>query len=172
MCPPIAGARRTPKLRQWPGEHMKPSRNHIVAALLSLSIAGCASENWAPGPDARGTVQEATARCDLMARHPGGGFIAAGSPRFVAGAAAGYAVGSAISAYLDYNDCMMANGWVPAKAPNTRAAYNDAPAAIVPAAASVPEEAPAPPAHCTKDDLANAELAKKQGYQYNLACTP
>lgn len=151
---------------------MKPSRKHIVAALLALSIAGCASENWAPGPDARGTVTEATARCDLMARHSGGGFFAAGSPRFVAGAAAGYAVGSAISSYLDYNDCMKASGWVPAKEPNARAPYNDAPVAIVPAAASVPDEAPALPAHCRKDDLANAALAKKQGYQYNLACTP
>jgi len=143
----------------------------ILAVILALSSAGCASGNWVPGPDARGTVEEATARCDLMARHSGGGFFAAGSPRFVAGAAVGYAVGSAINASLDYNDCMKASGWVPEKE-NTRAAYNNVPPPAVSATASTQEDTPAPPARCTKDDLATADLAKKQGYQYNLTCTP
>jgi len=151
---------------------MKRSRNQIFAAFLALGIAGCASENWAPGPDARGSVDEATAQCDLMARHSGGGFAVAGSPRFVAGAAAGYAVGRVIGAYLDYNDCMKASGWLPMTDKSTRSAYNSAPTPFVPESASLQDEPPAAPPRCTNDDLTTAALAKKQGYQYHLACAP
>lgn len=81
-------------------------------ALSAMFLAGCASHQWAPGPDAKGTFEEANARCSLLARHSGGGFYAQGSARFVAGAALGAAVGDAIRANGDYNDCMAATGWV------------------------------------------------------------
>ena len=148
---------------------MQRSRKQIVAVVLAMGVAGCASENWVPGPDARGTMEEATARCDLMARHSGGGFYAQGSERFVAGAAAGYAAGRLLRAYLDYNDCMKANGWLPVKDRNEQTAY------VAPVSVASPNpqnDAPAPPARCTQDELATADLAKKQGYNFQLACTP
>ena len=82
-----------------------------VAALLL--VAGCAGQSWVPGPDARGTVEEARAKCSIFARHSGGSFAAVGTPRFVAGATVGYAVGDAVRAGQDYDDCMMASGWLP-----------------------------------------------------------
>jgi hypothetical protein len=75
-------------------------------------LAGCATHEWAPGPDAKGTFEEANARCSLVARHSGSGFYAQGSARFVAGAALGAAVGDAVRANADFNDCMAATGWV------------------------------------------------------------
>src|SRR6185437_6430569 len=83
-------------------------------SLTGLVIAGCASHTWAPGPDAKGSYDEASAQCSLMARHSGGGFYASGRPGFVIGAALGAAVGDAIRAQNDFNDCMKASGWVTA----------------------------------------------------------
>ena len=140
----------------------------IVAIVLALGVAGCATENWTPGPDARGTVDEATGRCNLMARHSGGGFFAAGSPSFVAGAALGAAIGEAVRTNADFNDCMKASGWVPVKDKPAQTAY----IVPTPAAANMQNDPPAPPARCTPDQLATADLAKKQGYNYQLPCTP
>ena len=91
---------------------MKTKLAAVTAALAALALAGCATHTWAPGPNAKGTFDEAKARCSLMARHSGGSFAAAGDPNFVAGAAAGAAIGNAIRAQADFNDCMSASGWV------------------------------------------------------------
>ena len=87
----------------------------LASAAVSVSVlalAGCATHDWAPGPNANGTFGEAKARCSIMARHSGGSFYAAGSPQYVAGAAAGAAMGDAIRAQADFNDCMSASGWI------------------------------------------------------------
>lgn len=83
---------------------------------LALFLGACASHTWAPGPDAKGTYEEASAKCSLLARHSGGGFYAQGTPSFVAGATLGAAVGEAIRTQTDFNDCMAATGWVVADA--------------------------------------------------------
>ena len=84
-----------------------------VAAFLAAGfLAGCATHTWAPGPNAKGTFDEAKARCSLMARHSGGAFLAAGDPNFVAGATVGAAIGNAIRTQADFNDCISASGWV------------------------------------------------------------
>ena|SRR5690348_7477696 len=87
-------------------------RLRFGAVVCCVILAGCATHTWAPGPDARGTFDEAKARCSLMARHSGGGFYASGTPSFVAGAAVGAAIGEAVRANADFNDCMQASGWV------------------------------------------------------------
>ena len=85
-----------------------------AALLLSLSAAGCATQ-WAPPagvPPALFTQQ--SARCDVIARSGGGGFMfAAGRPAFVGGAMLGYGIGQAIRVHRDYVDCMEINGWTP-----------------------------------------------------------
>ena len=78
------------------GENMSASQRARVLLSLGLAaflVAGCASHTWAPGPDAKGSYDEASAQCSLMARHSGGGFYASGRPGFVIGAALGAAVG-------------------------------------------------------------------------------
>lgn len=81
----------------------------VMAALLG----GCARHNWVPGPTA--SIQDfdqQRAQCSLAARHANqGGFYAAGSPNFVAGAAIGNAVGQGVRTQQDFNDCMLATGW-------------------------------------------------------------
>jgi hypothetical protein len=47
-----------------------------------------------------------------MASHSGGGFVAAGSQQFVAGATLGAAIGDAVRQQNDFNSCMSASGWV------------------------------------------------------------
>lgn len=98
----------------------------VAFGLSLLVLAGCATHTWAPGPDAKGTFEEANAQCQLMARHSGGSYYASGTPSFVAGATAGAAIGEAIRTQADYNDCMAASGWQVAdsKSGNAAAANN------------------------------------------------
>jgi hypothetical protein len=79
-----------------------------------LVLAGCANHNWVPGPNVNPqlTLEQQSAQCRMMARHGGTGFAAAGSPEFVAGAAVGNGVGNAVRAGADFNDCMLAAGYV------------------------------------------------------------
>ena len=86
-----------------------------------------------------------------------------------AGAALGAAIGEAVRTSADFNDCMKASGWVPVKDKPAQTAF----IAPTPAAsASVQIDPPAPPARCTQEQLETADLAKKQGYNYQLPCTP
>lgn len=96
---------------------MKSTIVRVLFAVGAILLAGCATHAWAPGPNAKGTFDEASAQCSLMARHSGSGeFYAQGSPGFVAGATVGAAVGDAIRTQADFNDCMKASGWVVADA--------------------------------------------------------
>jgi hypothetical protein len=54
---------------------------------------------------------EAKARCSIAARNSGDSFSAYGSPRYVAAATAGAAIGEAIKAQANFDDCMVASGW-------------------------------------------------------------
>jgi hypothetical protein len=99
-------------------------RGIAVFGLMMIGLAGCAPGNWAPGASGTsGALEPTKAQCSLAARHGGGGFAAAGSRNFVAGAALGYALGEVIRTQADYSDCMKANGWVP-ETPETAAARN------------------------------------------------
>lgn len=77
-------------------------------------LTGCATKEWAPGPNVNPTLtlEQQRAQCRYMARHGGTGFAAVGAPAFVAGAAVGNGVGNAVRAGQDFNDCMLASGWV------------------------------------------------------------
>ncbi len=88
-------------------------RTDVVAAamIVAFSLGGCVSHAWVAGPDVHATLAEQTAQCRIIARHGGSGFYASGSPGFVAGAAIGNAIGNAVQANADFNDCMAANGW-------------------------------------------------------------
>lgn len=84
-----------------------------------LLLCGCVSHNFAPGPGMSVVdLEPDKAVCRMFARDadPGHSFGAAGSPRFVATAMAIEAVGSAISSGIrqdeNFNDCMIARGWV------------------------------------------------------------
>jgi hypothetical protein len=80
---------------------------------VPLILAGCATHTWAPGPSVSSVDFEPTkARCSIMARNGGSGFAASGSASFVAGAALGAAIGNAIKANHDFNDCMEASGFL------------------------------------------------------------
>lgn len=86
---------------------------HLAAIGLTLLAGGCATHNWAPAPgkDPNQFTSD-KARCSLMARHANnGGVYAYGSEEFVAGAMVGNAIGNAIGANQDFNDCMQAVGW-------------------------------------------------------------
>lgn len=81
---------------------------------------------WAPGPGMSAADFDAgKARCSLMARHSGSGFVAYGSPNFVAGAALGNAIGESVRTQQDFNDCMLATGWKIADQPSTSAPHNN-----------------------------------------------
>ena len=81
---------------------------------LAFMLASCAPITW----DRPGTTQaefnQDNARCRLVAQgmNPGG-FIAVGSASYVAGAAVGNAIGTAVSQYATHRDCMMATGYMP-----------------------------------------------------------
>jgi hypothetical protein len=90
-------------------------RGFVVVAASAL-LAGCATgpRQWLPGPNVAPnmTFDQQQAQCSLMARHGGSGFYAAGNQNFVAGAAVGHAIGEGIRTQQDFNDCMLASGWV------------------------------------------------------------
>jgi hypothetical protein len=96
---------------------------HLTAlAMAALSLSGCAVHQWAPGPGMSAADFDADkARCSLMARHGGSGFVAYGSPNFVAGATLGNAVGESVRTQQDFNDCMLVMGWKIADQPATAA---------------------------------------------------
>jgi hypothetical protein len=84
----------------------------ITAAIACLALAGCAPIIWdKPGITQAGFDQD-NARCRLIARgmNPGA-FYAQGTPQFVAGAAAGNAVATAVNQRETYRDCMVLQGY-------------------------------------------------------------
>jgi hypothetical protein len=83
------------------------------ALVVGIALAR-ASHNWAPGPNVTPglTFDQQKARCSLMARHGGTPFVAVGDPNFVAGAAVGHGISEGVRTQQDFNDCMLAAGWV------------------------------------------------------------
>lgn len=77
-----------------------------------LILGGCAHQ-WEPARPGltAADFEETKARCSIAARNSGDSFEAYGSPRYVAAATAGAAIGEAIKAQQNFNDCMVANGW-------------------------------------------------------------
>jgi len=67
---------------------------------------------WAPGPNATGTFEEASASCRIVASGDRTSVYARGSPGYVAGAVAGAAIGDAVRQVDDYNNCLLSRGWV------------------------------------------------------------
>lgn len=118
---------------QMPGEAVSGKLARAVM-MLALSLGGCVSHTWVPGPDVHATFEEQTAQCRMIARHGGSGFYASGSASYVAGAAIGNAIGNAVRANADFNDCMAASGWETA----------DQPSAAAPIAAPIALTAPPP----------------------------
>jgi hypothetical protein len=122
-------------------------RRDVAAAwMMALSLGGCVSHTWVAGPDAHATFEEQTAQCRIIARHGETGFYAYGSASYVAGAAIGNAIGNAVQANADFNDCMAANGWEVADQ-SPAAVPTAAPIALTASAPTPPPPAPsAPPA--------------------------
>ncbi len=86
------------------------NRFFAVTTIL-VGLAGCVSHNWTPGPDARGTFEEQSAACRMLARNGQTGVVAFGRPAFVAGAIIGNTIGNAVRANATFNDCLEAAGW-------------------------------------------------------------
>jgi len=104
---------------------------HIIGtALLTLSLASCTHYDFVPGPGTNGMpIGMAEARCRLFADSNGqinGVVAASGSPKFVAAAVGGSVIAAGIGQAVHqnhlFNDCMMANGWVPGGPPVAGAA--------------------------------------------------
>ena len=91
-------------------------QGRVGIVLLAIVVSGCANRNWQPGPNVNPslTFEQQEARCSIIARHGGIGFAAAGDPNFVAGAAIGNGIGNRIRASQDFDDCMLASGYVKA----------------------------------------------------------
>jgi hypothetical protein len=128
-------------------------KHFIAGALLLLNLASCTHYDFVPGPGTNGMpIGMAEARCRLFADSNGqiNGFVAAsGSPKFVAGAVAGSAIGAGLAQAVHqnhlFNDCMMANGWVPGGPPVAGAAPTQIAAVSLAAPAPPVEAAPVAP---------------------------
>jgi hypothetical protein len=122
-------------------DRLSSGKRATVVMILALSLGGCVSHTWVPGPDVHATFEEQSAQCSMIARHGGSGFAASGSPGYVAGVAIGNAIGNAVQANADFNDCMAANGWQIADQPPVAASVA-APVALT--APMAPVAAPTP----------------------------
>jgi hypothetical protein len=111
--------------------------------ILGFLAAGC-THTWVAGPHAQGDFAQIRAQCSIMARHGGNNISVIGSTRFVAGALVGNAIGNAIQAHADFNDCMEASGFLIADGqPPATVAYAPLPLpspqrTVAPSYASVP----------------------------------
>jgi outer membrane lipoprotein SlyB len=88
-----------------------------IAVLFALALTGCANHNWVAGPNINPslTFEQQEARCRYMARHGGTAFAAAGDPNLVAGAALGHGIKDRVRQADDFDDCMVAAGYVKPK---------------------------------------------------------
>ena len=115
-----------------------------IFGLLAIALGACASHSWAPGPgmnaDDFGAAQ---AKCSLMARHAGDGFAISGSRRDVAIGLVVSAIGEAVRTNMDYNDCLLADGWRIADKPTLQVAAVPAPAEPMQAPVQAPVQAQA-----------------------------
>jgi hypothetical protein len=83
----------------------------IIGAVLFV-LGGCAPIVWDKPSGTQAEFNVDNARCRMVARglNPGG-FVAAGSTEFVAGAALGNAIGTAANQRATYRDCMEMQGY-------------------------------------------------------------
>jgi len=80
-------------------------------------LATCAPTVWQKPDATTADFTQDSARCRLLARSMNSGdFYAEGSPKFVAAATVGNALGTAIGQHATYEDCMMAVGYTPHRA--------------------------------------------------------
>ncbi|TPI29760.1 hypothetical protein FJW07_30080 [Mesorhizobium sp. B3-1-9] len=102
----------------------------LMALCASAVLCGCQTSNQADyvqigfGP----SFDVAHAQCELQKRSADQGYIAIGSPAFVAGAGIGNALGNAIAEDKFMRNCLIINGW-------KRAPHGQAPAAAAAVAA-------------------------------------
>jgi hypothetical protein len=81
--------------------------------ITALSLCACAAPKFDLQPgQTQLSFEQTSAKCRIMARHSGSGFMAIGSPNYVAGAALGHAIGEAVRTAADYKDCMIASGFM------------------------------------------------------------
>jgi hypothetical protein len=83
----------------------------IIGGAVGLLLSACASDDdWqriGPGLE----LVQAKAYCDTASMGVGTGVYAQGSPAFVAGAALGGVVGTAVAQARVYHNCMILQGW-------------------------------------------------------------
>lgn len=85
----------------------------FLALCASAALCGCQTSNQADyvqigfGP----SFDVAHAQCELQKRSADQGYIAIGSPAFVAGAGIGNALGNAIAEDQFMRNCLIINGW-------------------------------------------------------------
>ncbi len=98
-------------------------RYSLVAIIAGcVVVLGCAPIVWdKPGVTPAQFAQD-SARCQLVAKGMNSGdFYAEGKPEFVAGAALGNAIGTAVARRADYKNCMIAAGYTE-RSPEVQAA--------------------------------------------------
>jgi hypothetical protein len=83
---------------------------YTTLVALAVILTGCATKAWVPGPNASPALT-----LEQQKAQGGTGFAAAGEPAFVAGAAVGHGIGNAVRAGADFNDCMLAAGYLKAE---------------------------------------------------------
>ena len=108
-------------------------RKLLITIAGLIFVTGCAPTVW----DRPGTTQaqfnQDNARCRMVARDMApGDFYAQGSPQFVAGAAVGNVIGTAVAQNVNYRDCMMAVGYTP-ESPQVTARTQELKSAFEPA---------------------------------------
>lgn len=81
---------------------------------LAFMLVGCAPVTWDRPNTTQVQFNQDNARCRLVAQGMNSGdFFAVGSASYVAGAAIGNAIGTAMKQYATHKDCMMATGYTP-----------------------------------------------------------
>lgn len=84
-----------------------------LSLLFALTaVSACAPTVWDRPGATQAQFSQDSAGCRLLARGMNSGdFYAQGSPGFVAGAAVGNAIGTAVNQAATFRDCMMAKGY-------------------------------------------------------------
>jgi hypothetical protein len=112
------------------------SSKWTFVTILALSLGGC-GHTWAPGPEAKGTFQSASAQCHLFAQSGDRGYFAYGSRAYVATVAGLNALDNVVRQQANYDNCMLASGWEIADAQTAPTAVGS-PVALTPPMADSP----------------------------------
>lgn len=79
--------------------------------LMVVALAGCAPMTFNKPGATQAEFGADSAQCRFMARNMQTGYVAVGSPAFVAGAAIGNAIGNGVAVRQNYKDCMEMKGY-------------------------------------------------------------